>query len=170
MYQRSAEHGAVFGIYLTVIFLAMTAGVTNQAFSVLVMLLMCGVPLLVYRWLRKFYVRQNGMTDFSALWMEGIATFFFGGVLSSFFAFVYMQAIDPGFIERMMKLSIEAYRQNPWAGGEEIAQGLQTAVEQHLLPSAISIVFDVMWLIMFTGSLLSMVLAMIVKMRPLRKK
>lgn len=160
----------MFGIYLTVIFLAMTAGISNQAFSVLVLLLMCGVPALVYRWLRQVYVRQSGMTNFSALWMEGIATFFFGGVLSSFFAFVYMQALDPGFIERMMRLSIDAYTQNPWAGGEEIAQALQTAVDKHVLPSPISIVFDVMWLIMFTGSLLSMVLAMVVKMRPIKKK
>lgn len=168
MYQRSAEHGAVFGIYLTAIFLSMTAGVTNQAFSVLVLALMCGVPFIIYRWLRQTYRRQNGMADFSALWMEGIATFFFGGLLSSFFAFVYMQVIDPDFIEKMMRMSIDAYNQNPWEGGQAVAEGLQTAIDRHMIPSAISMVIDGMWLIVFSGSILSMLMALLAKMRPIK--
>lgn len=168
MYKRSAEHGVVLGVYMTAIFLAMTAGVTNHAFSLLVLVLMAGAPLVVYRWLRQVYCREEGQTDFSALWMEGIATFFFGGVLSSFFAFVYMQAIDPAFIENMMRLSIDTYRQNPWEGGDVIADGLQTAIDNHMVPSAISLVADGMWLIVFSGSMLSMILALLVRIRPVK--
>ncbi|MCM1022133.1 MAG: DUF4199 domain-containing protein [Muribaculum sp.] len=168
MYLRSANHGVVLGLYLTVLFLTMVAGVTNPSFSIVILLLMCGVPFIVYKWLRKTFCIQNGLSDFSALWMEGIATFIFGGLLSSFFSFVYMQAIDPHFIETIMRASIEAYRQNPWQGGEEFATVMQAAVDQQFFPSAISLTVDALWMIVFTGSLLSMLMALLVRMRPVK--
>ncbi|THG48325.1 MULTISPECIES: DUF4199 domain-containing protein [Muribaculum] len=168
MYKRSAERGTVFGLYLTSIFLSMAFGITNQAFSVLLFALMCGVPFLIYYWLRNTYKQQNGLSDFSALWMEGIAIFFFGGLLSSFFAFVYIQAVNPHFIETMMQASVDAYHQNPWQGGEVMVEGIETAIKKHIIPSAINVVVDGMWLIVFSGSMLSMLMALLVKMRPIK--
>ena len=47
-------------------------------------------------------------------------------------------------------------------------EGIETAIKKHIIPSAINVVVDGMWLIVFSGSMLSMLMALLVKMRPIK--
>ena len=169
-YKRGADWGALFGIYLVALFFATSYSITNGYAALGAMVLMAGVPVCIYFMLRHSYVSDNGTTIFSSLWMEGIAIFFFGGLIASVIAMIYMRWIDPGFLNDRVDTLIEIYSTSGIPTGEEAAEMLQTAIDQKLLPKPIEITIDMLWLIVFSGSLLSMVISWLVPMKKLSNK
>ncbi|MFG6423482.1 MAG: hypothetical protein K1V71_03655, partial [Paramuribaculum sp.] len=63
---------------------------------------------------------------------------------------------------------IDLYSNSGWERGEEMAQVLQRMIDNSLIPSAISIVMEMIWLSVFSGSLLSALIALLVRARPIR--
>jgi hypothetical protein len=128
--------------------------------------MMIGVPLFVAFVLRYSYVQDRGTTIFSSLWVEGIAIFFFGGLISSLVAFVYMRWLEPDFIADRLNAMIDVYSSAEVPNGKDVVEVLQAVRDRELLPRPIEIIVDMLWLIVFTGSILSMIISMLV---PLKK-
>lgn len=169
-YRRGAIYGLSFGIYLTAIFFAVSYMFDYPMLALPGFLLMIGVPVLIYIYLRRSYIEDRGMTIYSSLWMEGIAIFFFGGLLASFVAVIYMRWIEPTFVDSRIDAMIELYSQNEVARGQDAVDILMRAREQNLIPKPIDIAVESLWAIVFTGSLLSMLMALLVRARGYKPK
>lgn len=164
-YKRGADWGAIFGIYLSALFFATSYSVSNPWCAIASLVLIIGVPVCIFIMLRRSYVADNGTTIFSSLWMEGIAIFFFGGLIASIVAMVYMRWIVPTFFEDRIDILIDTY--NSMEGmprAKEAAEMLQAARDQKLLPKPIELTVDMLWLIVFSGSILSMVMSWLVQL------
>lgn len=164
-YSRGAGFGARFGVYLSVLFFAMAYSLSVPLLSLVSLLMLAGVPPLIYMMLRKSYVADYGKTLFSSLWMEGIMIFFCGGLISSLVAVVYMTWIVPGYLHSQVDLMIDIYAGADWERGKELADMLERARRQHLIPSPINLAVDMLWLMVFSGSILSMLMALLVQAR-----
>ena len=98
VYKRGADDGLFFGIYLIIMFFSSAFSMAVPFAGLLSIILVLGVPFLIYRFLRRSYVNDSGTTQFSALWVQGITTFFCGSLISGIAALVYMQWVNPDFI------------------------------------------------------------------------
>ena len=168
VYKRGADDGLYFGIYLIIMFFASAYSMSIPFAGLLSMLLILGVPFLIYRFLLRSYVYDYGTTQFSALWVQGITTFFCGSLISGIVAFIYMKWINPDFIVNQIQALIDIYQATNWAEGKEIANILNKSIENNLLPTPINIVFESIWLAVFTGSILSMIVSLIVQARKVK--
>lgn len=164
-YRRGAVYGAPFGLYLTALFFAISYTFDHQFLGLVSFAMMLGVPVLIYVFLRRSFVEDRGTTIYSSLWMEGIAIFFFGGLISTLVAVVYMRWIEPDFIESRIDAIIALYEQADFSRSEEAIDILTRAREQNLIPKPIDIAVDMLWFIVFTGSMLSMLMALLARAR-----
>lgn len=168
VYKRGADDGFYFGVYLVVLFFASVFAMTLPFAGLLTMILMLGVPFVIYRFLRRTYVADNGMTQYSALWLQGIIIFFCGSLLSGLVAYVYMRWINPDFIMSIVKDAIGIYSSSNWENGQEVADVLQKMIDQKLVPKPIEVVIQSIWTAVFTGSLLSMLVALVVQSKKIK--
>lgn len=169
-YSRGAHYGVAFGVYLSVLFFAIAHSLTVPVLSLLSLVMMAGVPVVIYIMLRKSYLADYGKTIFSSLWMEGIAIFFFGGLIASLVSVAYMSWINPGYLYSQVDTMIELYGNTDWERGKELSDILVRAKNQHLIPTPIDLAIDMLWLIVFSGSILSMLMSLLVQARGYGKK
>lgn len=165
IYTRGAEDGAWMGFYLIVLMGAMIASLNSPLFGIPTLALMAGVPCLTYFFLRRTHVAAHGMTVFSALWMQGIVMFACGSLLLCLAGYVYMRWLDPGFIVEVLQKAAEAYEAVPDANAQEMAEELRTLLASRYVPAPQTLIMGWMWLGMFSGSLLSLVVAAIVRLK-----
>lgn len=168
VYRRGADDGLFFGIYLIIMFFASAFSMTIPFAGLLSIISVLGVPFIIYRFLRRSYINDNGTTQFSALWVQGITTFFCGSLISGIVALIYMKWINPDFILTQIQTLIDVYMANDWKEGKEIAEVLTKMIENNMLPTPINIVIESIWLAVFTGSILSMIASMIVQARKIK--
>lgn len=167
-YRRGADDGFYFGLYLIAMFFGMVFSVKSGLFGLITFALIIGVPFLIYRWLRKSYVEDNGKTPMSSLWMQGIMIFACGSVICGVVATIYLKWIEPDFIIKRLHETIALYNSTDWAKGKEMAEVLQRMIDYHLVPSAVAIVVEMIWLSIFSGSLLSLLMSLLARSRPVR--
>ncbi|MDD2961421.1 MAG: DUF4199 domain-containing protein [Muribaculaceae bacterium] len=163
IYRRGADDGLIFGIYLSAIFLCSVIGVGVPILSILSLLLIIALPLLLFKFLRRSFVASNGLSTFSEVWMLGILIFLFGSLICGVVTYVYLQFIEPTFIYDQVNAALDIYKSMPQMKDAEFVKIIQQAIDQHLLPSAIQIVIQMIWFTIFSGSLLSLLLSAIVR-------
>lgn len=170
-YKRGADYGGVLGVYLSILFLVTAYSLKVPGFSLVAFIMMVLVPMLIYVMLRRSYVADMGKTIFSALWMEGIVAFVCGSLIAATVSMIFMRWIEPDYIERTLHSVIEMYNSGVLGErGREVAEVLQAAIDQHRLPKPIELVVDMVWLEVFTGSMLSMLMALLVQARGYKPK
>lgn len=128
-----------------------------------------GVPFLLYRWLRRTYVEARGTLTLSALWLQGIVIFMCGMMISAIVSLVYLKFIEPGFIVDRLNDVIELYSSSPVEELQEIATVLTNMIEQKVVPSTGSIVMEMVWLGVFSGSILSLIVGLLTRSRKVVK-
>ncbi len=169
-YRRGADDGFVFGAYLTASFLTMVWSSAVPLLGLVSMLLLAGVPVFIYMRLRRSFVADSGHTLLSSLWMQGIATFACGSLIAGAVATAYLKWIEPDFIIGRLREAIDFYSGSGWERGQEVADTLQRMIDMHLVPSAVAIVVELIWLAIFSGSLVSLLMALLARSRPVRTK
>lgn len=162
IYRRGAENGLVMGVFLSVLFLAMANSLEIAWLGLLSMVMMLGVPFLTYGLLRRSYRSDLGLSKFSELWMEGIIIFAGGSVIMAVVALAYMRWIEPSFIATQVTTVAALYRE---AGETGIADMVDNAVARHALPTPAEVAVEFVWLGIFSGSMLSMLMTLLVKAR-----
>jgi hypothetical protein len=103
------------------------------------------------------------MQFFSALWMHGISIFFFGSILLAAAVYVFLRFMNPTFIVDNLRVAIDVYRSLGVPEANEIADSLQMMIDKHMLPTAISLAISSIWSVVFSGSMLSLLLALLVR-------
>lgn len=166
-FRRGADDGIIMGLLLVAVFFTGTLSFSYTLASDLTPILMlAGVPLLTYFLLRRSYVRDNGMTLFSSLWMQGIVTFFCGSLILAIVMYVYMRWGNPGFMREMVIRMSEFYDSMPETPqSREVSQIFHTMLDENVFPSAINVAIESIWLGVFSGSLLSMLAALAARAR-----
>lgn len=161
IYQRAAEWGIPFGLYLACGGLAAIYADKFPPLSIIFLTLVLGAPVLTYYFQRRKFIEDDGFADFSTLWMLGILLFILGSVLSSFIIFLVLQYLRPEFIYDQTQAVIKAYSQMPQMQDSDVLRVLQRMVDEKLLPTPIEAVFNAFWFITFGGSITSAITALI---------
>lgn len=163
VYRRGADDGLFFGVYLIALFFATAYSLTMPFVGLLSTILMLAVPVVIYRFLRRAHIERDGKSQFSELWLHGIVIFFCGGLIVSVVALIYMKWFEPNFIVNQAKIAIQIWEEANVPQAGEMAKVLNQAIEQKMIPTPINVVIEMLWLQVFTGSLLSMLLSAIIK-------
>lgn len=164
-YRRGADKGLYLGIWLAAMFFAMVYSIDVPLLGLLSIGMFLGVPVIVYRWLRRTFVEEHGLTTLSSLWMQGIMIFACGSLINALVATVYLKWVRPDFITDRLKDAIEFYSGFNDPSAQQAAELMQRIIDSHMVPSAVSVAMETVWLAIFTGSLLSLILALIARAR-----
>ncbi len=171
-YRYGADQGLYFGLYLICLYGCGVMNITspNLFTSLAAMVLFFGVPFIIYYWLRRTYVESKGALQLSALWMQGIVIFICGTLISAVALVIYLKFINPTFIVDQMRILIDMYSTMDWERGQEAAEMLQNIIDMKMVPTAMSVVMETVWLGVFSGSLLSLLMGLLVKARKVSNK
>lgn len=164
IYERAAEDGAWLGLFFVVMFAVSVASMHVGFLNIVALAMGLMVPFIAYRYLWRTYVACHGLIPFSALWMQGILMFGCASLILSMCSFIYMRWINPEFIIGTLRSAVEFYRENPAEGSDEIAKELQAVIDTHNVPSPVTVSVMWLWLGAFSGSLLSVFLALVSRM------
>lgn len=159
VYRRGAEDGLWFGAYLSVLMLAILMTVHVELLSLLAVAMILGVPFLVYKTLRRGIADREDGGRFAEACMHGISIFFFGALIMGVAMYVYLRFADPSYLPTNIKQLIAALRQSGTAEDLETARQLQNMIDRKLLPGAIQMVFGTIWMVVFSGTMLTMLLS-----------
>lgn len=170
VFKRGADDGFWAGIYLSVLVIVLLLSVKSLLAGMLGLTMAVCVPVATYLLLRRTYRADYGTTRFSELWMQGICTFFFGSLIMAVALYVFLEFIDSGYIYTMVGQAVETYRAVGTPEAVELADILQKLVDGNMLPSPIMVAVDMIWTVSFTGSVLSLLLSLIVRVVPLKKR
>lgn len=170
IYTYGANDGLKMGVYLSVMFLLQCTGMAHMLLMTFGTLMMLCIPIVAYIILRKGYVRSGGISTFSAVWLHGILMFLCGSLILALVMYVYLRFLNPGFMSGLLNSLIEVYSgiDNPQA--EQLTDLLTSIKQQNMLPSPIQYAFSMIWTCGFIGSILSMILALIVRAIPIKNK
>ena len=165
VYQRASAWGVPFGLYLTC---AGVASVFSDWFPplafILIILVLC-TPLVVYYFQRRYFIEEDGVAEYAAVWMLGIMLFMLGTILASFIMYLVIQFGRPEFIYDQANQVITAYKDMPEMRDSEFVRVLQRAVDERRLPTPIETVFNAFWFITFGGCITSAITAIVARRR-----
>ncbi len=170
VFRRGAEDGIWFGIYLSALFIFSAVAVSAPLLGHIATLMALAVPIYVFFTLRKGFVENGRFYTFSEVWTHGIVLFLCGSLIMAVTIVVYNRWINPDFIIEQCHIAINAYKQMDGEMGNEIASALETAIGQNMLPSPISLAGNLISFSTFSGSILSMILALIIRKLPHRNE
>ena len=161
LFKRASKDALAFGGYLSAIFLASVLSGYVPFLSLVGLLLIIGLPVFVLFRMRTYYVDIRGLIPFSGLWMYGIMLFIFGAIICSAVSFIYLEYLDPDFLFNQFKMILDFYKSVPELANTEAALSMQAIFDKNQFPSAIQFVMSFMWAISFSGSMLSIILALL---------
>lgn len=170
IYSLGANNGLIIGLYLSGMFALQAFGMKNALLLLLGNLMMLGVPFLLYWLLVRDYDRNETYRQFSAVWLNGIVSFICGSLILATAMYIYLRYIDPCFIATQIKEVIDIYRQLGTPQADDMANAFESIIKQNAVPSPISLAFSTIWFSSFAGSMLSLVIAFIIKKLTRRNK
>lgn len=170
VFRRGAEDGVKFGIYLSIMFLCVAFSTSIPLLGFLSTLMALGVPVFAYITLNKGY-RENGcFYTFSELWSYGIILFACGAMIMALTIVVFTSWIYPTFVYDQCLIAIDAYKSLNTPEAYKIAKTLQQVVDQKSLPSPFNIAWSIFTFSVFSGSILSIIFAPIIRFFNNRRK
>lgn len=163
LFKRGADDGFWMGLFLSVLFVAMAYSVYSALVGVLALAMLIAVPFLIFFFLRRSYRYDNCRTQFSGLWLHGICIFFFGSLLMALTSYIYLRFADPTYLNSLVNMAKEVYQSVDSPEAQQMAAVLQKAQDSHLIPTPGQLAMEIIWLGVFSGSLLSMIVSAIVR-------
>lgn len=162
VYQRGADDGLWFGIYLSVtIMLCFTTVSSSPILCYPALIMILGVPGLIYFFLKRSYLADGATTQFSSLWLQGICIFFFGSILMALTVYIYLRFVNPAYFANAINLLIEMYDE---AGVSDNTYSLLTQIQkQNAIPTAGATAVELISPTVLSGSLLSLIISFIIR-------
>ena len=169
IYQRAAEWGIPFGLYLACMAVASIFTDWFPPLGLIFMILLLATPVVVYYFQRRKFIEDDGFTEYAALWMMGIMLVILGGTLASFIIYLVLQYIRPEFMYDQARIVLDAYKEVPEMRDSDVLRVIQRMVDERLMPSPIETVFNAFWFVSFGGSVVSALTALIAQ-RPINRR
>lgn len=163
VYRQGAEDGLLLAPLLIAASLCMGASIYRPVFILPTLIFMLAVPVVTYISQLKSYLRQSELSTLSALWLQGICMFFFASLIMGLAVYAAMRWLWPGFINDQVDAVIAVYSSSTNPDIQSLLKGIQRARDTHSLPTSIDITLELMYMVVFTGSLLSLISALIVR-------
>lgn len=157
VYVLGAEDGMIMGPLMAVTIVLFGASTYVMWLSVPALLGALGVPILAYYLLAKSYKAAPATTSFSALWLQGICMFFFGGLVMAAIAYAAMRWAAPGFIMHQVNTIIEIYGSVNDPQAEAMVEAFEKLKSAGALPTPLDMTLEMLYAAVFSGSLLSMI-------------
>lgn len=164
-YRRGGADGLRFGIYLAVMFFASIFSSSFAPLGLLSMAQMVAVPAVTYVMMRRYQRSLGAASSFSMLWMYGLVLFFCGMLIAAAPLTIYMRWIEPGFILGQLQALAELQGAVPDSMLDEAAALARNMIEARFIPSAVSIVVQLIMLAVVTGSALTLCLGALLSIR-----
>lgn len=163
----AAENGVKFGILLSVLAILSLISSKMPLLSIVQLALMIVVPIVIFKQLKARYIDSMGLIQSGTLWFQGLLTFFYGSLISSAVALVYLQVIEPNLIYDQVINAAKAYEQ---MGHEthnpqfiQFAKTFRQLANSGKLPSSFEITFMMFLICVTTGSICSLIEATIIR-------
>lgn len=165
VYRRGADDGFIFGVYLSLMFIFQALAIVHNStlLSLLTLIMMLAVPAVIYFFLRRAYIADGRRSSFSALWLQGICTFFFGSLLMAVTVYVYTRLVQPNFMPEAFESLRQAYAMIDTDEAQQMVRWIENAQKHHLYPPASQLAVAFIWGAVFTGSILSMIISFVIR-------
>lgn len=170
IFHRGAEHGLIVGLYLILLSWMMLMGIDYGFMNLLSLAMLAGLPVMLFIMLRRTFVREQGRSLLSGLWLEGIASFICGSLIFALAAYAYLRWINPGFIVEQVSEAIRLYDSIDDEQAKEVVTVLKQIEKARAYPTPQQIVLQLGLFITFAGSILSLLTASFLKIRGFRKR
>lgn len=167
---HGARNGVVTGIYLTILFILSVITPGTPLEGVLSTAMAIAFPVLVYRIIRRDMALTGGSASTGTLWLDGLVSIMCGALIAGAVLLVYLRWIDPGFLGNRWDTLVSQMAESPDPAMQEMAEDFTTASANGFVVSPVMFVMTLLWGAAFSGSLLSLLLAVAVRMRHGRRK
>jgi hypothetical protein len=168
---KSAELGVPFGAILLIASVAMLFSDKMPLLSSLTFLVAIVAPFVLYFFQRKRYVESNGFAPYSELWTLGIFTTIGGALICGLVTYLLITYLRPDFVYEQAQYVADTYRQLPKeSSGSELADILEKAIKNNLLPTPFDFCAQMFWLTSSLGCVGGAITALIACKIPLKKE
>ena len=169
-YRRGAEFGFFFGAIFTLMFFSSIYLLMHPILGVIPTLLTIGCPILLYFFLRKCYVADNGETTYFSLVATGISSFFCGGFICGLIAMFHISLFAPNAISKWVTDMVQMYRDIKEPAAQDMADKLQSLIDLGLLPSPAEMGINIIWTALTAGIILSAILAFVATIKKVNNR
>lgn len=169
VYRRGARDGALMGLVLCGLFASWALSMRFPLAALAFPLLAIAVPVLACLQLRRSYRIDLGMTTLSALWMQGICIFFFGTLLMAALALVWLRWWEPGLISESLLNAADVYATIDNPDARKLAADVHTLIDKGMVPRPVDVALALLWAGVFSGSILSLVCAAVLRAMGFKK-
>ena len=162
IYKYASEAGLISGLYLSLMSACLLLSIRMPALPIMLVPLCIGFPFVLWTLMRNIAKDEPSYNKFSSLWLGGIYTVIFGSLICMFLSSIYIVFVEPGFVHQYINYTIESLEASPMAAQyESTILLMREAMEAHILPSGMEFLTTMAWFTCFTGSVLSLVIALI---------
>lgn len=162
VYKYAAEAGLPVGLYLSLMSACFLLSLEAPFLPTLLLPLAIGFPFLLAWHMRRMGRAEPSYMRVSALWLCGIYTVIFGTLICCLLSALYLVAVDPGFLGRYVSEALATIESGPAASQyADTAELIRKALDSKMVPTPTEFVSTMGWLTCFSGSVLSLVIAMI---------
>lgn len=168
VYSYAAHWGWRTGIHLTVMSMCFLMSLRCPSLTGILFAMLFLFPITVGNGMVRMRKESPGFGKFSALWLFGIYTVIFGTLICCLVSSMWVVFADPLFM-RDYAVSLISDFENGMVGdnvnGMRAAMVIRNAIDAHMLPTGMEFMVFLGWTTCFVGSLLSLVLAFILRKR-----
>lgn len=169
LYERAAINGLWMGLYFTLLFLAMVGSMRWGLMNLLVILMVSATPCLIFMQLRRTHVAARGLESMSGLWMQGILTFCCGSLILCATTYAFLRWCYPDFMYDSCLQIVEMYNKTPELQKDELFNVANSIVNNRFVLRPTDMAMAYFWMGSFSGSVLSLILALIVKRTKIKR-
>ena len=163
VYREGAYKGVPMGIYLSVLSVLSMMTDSYPSISLVAWPMILLVPVVHWLLLYIVYARYKGGATFSQIWMTGITEFFGASLICALITYAYLQYCDPDFFYRIVTSLAKTLEGDPQMS--ELSKSLKIVIDGGLVPTNIEYCGQMMMFTVFSGSVLTIVLIPLVKLR-----
>ena len=168
-YKRGADQGFMFGLYLCAMFLSWVFAATYPALAFATFILAACVPLYTFRALRSTVVAEYGTTPVVSLWVQGITMMACGALICAALILVWFKWIDPQFVASQLQSLVDVYNETNDPSLADTARIASLLLEKNAIPPPSTWMLAFWLFTVFTGSLLSCLMAVLARAMRIKK-
>ncbi len=165
VYAYGAEDGLVVGPLMALAIVCMGASTYIPLLFIPAVVLALAVPVFAYKFLARTYKAQPLVSTFSALWLEGICMFFFGSLIMAAVVYLTVRFLKTTFMVDQINTFIDIYGKVDDPQARSMVKMMKTILAEGMIPTPIQIALELVYMAVFSGSLLSMFFALIIRRR-----
>lgn len=162
--QIAADYGPALGLTFCAVLFAAIYALRYPAVSLLALAAIIAVPAITWVMMRRTWKKSMRTMQFASLWSQGIVAFACGGMFLAVATYIYFKWIEPDLL--ISALESQARRWADMATPESTAnaRALRLMIDGGAIPHPSEIAFQLLCLTIFSGSMLSMLLAFIIRL------